>query len=959
MKIAMPILVRLFYTLHILFVSALPFTPLSSFAFLAKNDKDYFKYDNDTSNALYIFSQDHATHLEELVNFHRQIMLEYDKSFGYKLYGKTNVVFTSYRNQVANAFATLYPFNTNVYYSGGTSLVDDMAETSWSKGLIIHEMGHLYQLNPSEGFGDFTRRIFGTYLFFVYPIIPIPLFPQPNIILPTLLLEGNSVLNESRFQNGGRLYSGAARAVFYRLLKENLLDETRLLNAHLSFPYSAEKYLIGGYYNLYLANKFGIDKTNQFFKVHGQHYFLPIILNSTFKEHFGKSFSQTISDFLDSYREEASLQVASNFTNNPNIKILAKSQIKSLMNSDQENIFFMINSDGRRENQIASINKKTLQVSLVNSDLPNGKLFILNNEYYSATSSTSRSQDETFYSLWGKNRSFLEEYKYKDVNDIRAATQLYFDVNKSFTSPRLFLKKYSDNADNSDNSDLGDVNSRAILDDTGNAYFFKQKENKRVLYRFNQNGTGNDKTEELCEYDGHYGRLIDVNKPKNLIYFIAATKYGESLFACNGKNHSFSRLSPLDTIANASLIDDNRFLIAEFSPDGYIYHIITVTETPTSPAAYEYAWDKDNHSPPAVTPSATIPLPQEEISSYHMLPAMRLSNWNMHYSKKNRTTGSTTETKLVAQFSDPLQQNHLFAEGVFNNQNIDAAYQRYFHSNSINHFSLTYLNEKYILNWFSTLHLYQNYYNRENSILPASPLSSDRNKLAIEAGVILPYEILPHFILTIKPTISYIHEYETGYYEKYLSLLLKKSRSGPLSLFPYELLQFHLEGRQNYQGKEAATEIGSMIALPWESFLALEGEYHYANQISTTFGVPIEDSSNPALIASVGKTVPGDRSNKAFHGLRGGIALSTVINYGAYYRKFFLSVRRFGPRILSNYLYHNYHYHYDYQTDKEFGGGITLDLLLAHTFPLKLNMDYVRRVSDKNETVRFTIGGNI
>jgi len=49
-----------------------------------------------------------------------------------------------------------------------------------------------------------AHRVLGNTPFTHIGILPI--FPIPNIMINPFLLEGNAVLNESRFGNGGRLY---------------------------------------------------------------------------------------------------------------------------------------------------------------------------------------------------------------------------------------------------------------------------------------------------------------------------------------------------------------------------------------------------------------------------------------------------------------------------------------------------------------------------------------------------------------------------------------------------------------------------------------------------------------------------------------------------------------------------------------------------------------------------------
>jgi len=62
------------------------------------------------------------------------------------------------------------------------------------------------------------------------------------------LLEGNAVLNESRFGNGGRLYSGYALAELIEMANGGLITPELTYNSTLEFPYGEKSYLIGDFF---------------------------------------------------------------------------------------------------------------------------------------------------------------------------------------------------------------------------------------------------------------------------------------------------------------------------------------------------------------------------------------------------------------------------------------------------------------------------------------------------------------------------------------------------------------------------------------------------------------------------------------------------------------------------------------------------------------------------------------
>ncbi len=94
-------------------------------------------------------------------------------------------------------------FNMQVFYNAGISDIDYFCSSSWIKELMIHETAHNFQLNPKDNIvSDTAHKILGNNP--LVPVFFVPGFPVPNIMIKSILLEGNSVLNESRFGIGGR-----------------------------------------------------------------------------------------------------------------------------------------------------------------------------------------------------------------------------------------------------------------------------------------------------------------------------------------------------------------------------------------------------------------------------------------------------------------------------------------------------------------------------------------------------------------------------------------------------------------------------------------------------------------------------------------------------------------------------------------------------------------------------------
>ena len=103
------------------------------------------------------------------------------------------------------------------------------------------------------------------------PVFGLPIFIMPNILLPTFMLEGNAVLNESLYNNGGRLHNHRFKALVYMLAKDGKITANTLINDNLEFPYGEAKYIVGWFFMKYLYEQYGLSKVNQFFLHHSKH----------------------------------------------------------------------------------------------------------------------------------------------------------------------------------------------------------------------------------------------------------------------------------------------------------------------------------------------------------------------------------------------------------------------------------------------------------------------------------------------------------------------------------------------------------------------------------------------------------------------------------------------------------------------------------------------------------------
>ena len=491
---------------------------------VVSNDKEYYIYEDNSIKI--IFAKEYKKHIKTIIELSKKINNNYSTSFGFRLNKKLTITLASSKNQIINAFATPILNDLVMMYGSGSVMGDYFSSKSWLKTLLVHEISHIYQMEAKkEQVSKTLNKTLGNNFMPIFPLVPIPLFTFPNILLPTLTVEGNAVLNESRFNNGGRLYSGRARALFYTLLKDNKLNYTRLRNDHLLFPFTEEKYIVGGYFMAYLSLKYGVDKVNRFFITHSKHYINPFLISSSFVDTFHITYKMAVEEFLNFFRKEAdNLQEL-------NGKILDTALSYGGINKVDGKIFISY-SNLKERTKILTYNNST---TIKQDRWLLGKPFLINKQLY--TLSSYNYLDKIEFGLYDKNIHQKANTGSKYILDIKGDDYLYFDLKDSFDEAKLYLNNHF----------IDYISSNAIMDKDKNIYYFKQNKNSRVLYK-NQ--------KQLFSIGGYYGFVVDVIE--DTIYFIANSRYGSTLYSFS--KNQIQRLSSADNIIDAKMINKKPIL---------------------------------------------------------------------------------------------------------------------------------------------------------------------------------------------------------------------------------------------------------------------------------------------------------------------------------------------------------------------------------------------------------------
>ncbi len=514
----------------------LSFTFLSA-AEIVAHDKAYYKYKKD--NVEIIYTEDNLPFAQQVVGIQESLHKDYENFFGWKLDETLYIGLLSSYNQIANGESSQFSGNRQINYIGGTQLIDYFASTSWLNVLCYHETAHNYQQNmKNSGVSKTLHSFFGSGSF-LFPFVIVP-----NIMENSFMLEGNAVLNESWHGNGGRLYSGRFKAETMLQAKAGNIKAGDVYNVKSSFPYSGSIwYIQGGFYNLYLAERYGLERVNSYFRYHSEDFFWPEFTDSSMKDAVGVNFETSLADFSKEYAKMAEHMVLA--SGEP----IASSQFFYSLGNSEDELFFITNESGVEAPELVVVNKATFDINKKRESWLGGKVIKADKKYYTQGSSYV-SPTRIYQGLFDSNGFIKEGSESKMVQGyLSSGKEVYFDVALSYSEAQLFVGSEF----------YAQVNSSVIIDKEDNLYYFVQKGKKRTLYK---NRT------PLYTYSGFYGIVSDVDS-KGGIYFVANSEYGSTLYRFH--DGKVERASEADNIVEARLINDSEVLIAAISEKNYYY----------------------------------------------------------------------------------------------------------------------------------------------------------------------------------------------------------------------------------------------------------------------------------------------------------------------------------------------------------------------------------------------------
>ncbi|HMN67655.1 MAG TPA: hypothetical protein PKC28_03870 [Bdellovibrionales bacterium] len=856
-------------------------------------DGPYYRHDD--GQTVFIYDESTREFIQQLSAYNRAIRALYDQSYGWRLDEQQDLVLTSPRQQIPNAYATVIPSLKTVWFAGGGGLIEDLSQSSWMLGLATHETAHLYQLNAKGPTNSFLKSIFGNSLFispFVWPV-----FIHPNVFAPTFMIEGNAVMNESRVNLGGRLHNGEKRALVLAQIKAGDIDPNRLINDGFEFPFGEESYLQGGYFQAHLAAKYGIEKTNSFFLAQGHHYLWPLILNQTFRGHFGESYPLEIREYVRGLEGLAHQQRA---TETP---ALIETLFAGPLNHDADRVFFLT-TRGRQTPLLQVFDKQSRDLTTTQLDLLPGKVFWNGDEPVTAAS-FQHDLRHVEYSLYGEHGRLVDGYRGQFVTDQRAGKTVALDGGNAWLDPRLLL--------NGENYDI--AHSTAILDMAGNVYYFRQNGAERILYK---------NREPQTKFAGFFAKPMEVGAD-GTFYFIGNTDSGSSLYSWKGKE--IRRVLSSDRVVEARSIGGGEFLIIEVGSRGHSVHVVKEESRGGDPAVYSYGFAPQNLTPQPVTP----------------LNERRYNSWReLHYSGFDMyaywNTGDGLTWTGLASFVDTLEYHGLslgFQTSEFGTRQGLVQYD--------------------FLKWLPDFYLRYSY---EDEVHESFDYRWRQREDTITLGMNLPLLRSGRWDAFFGLGLNYEREpeWDAETYGSLANLTLRYGIDPSLSFHPWREFLLSVSNRlesfrDTFEKRENTSLASTRLThgFPMEFFATLTGHYAWSeghfievssseDPLSQDIRIPRLTSHNPIFFAKNAAAVR--------------LEVTKVFNIPLYLPRLPVGFNRIAPVVVGQGLFVDDDIRDRYQANTfEWGYGADIEFLLGHRVPARVRLlnAYDTRYPDQRE----------
>ncbi len=897
---------------------------------ITPGDEAYYKVDLNGSNTQFIFSKSSKYMADDLAKREAAMHADYDKYFGYKLDDTLHVTLVSNHSQFPNSFAGQSPLVLQALYMGGAQLPDYMASKSWAGNILYHETAHNYQGNPkASSIARGLHTIFGNG---VLPLtlgpIPFPAFSVPNATITSYLLEGNAVLNESWHGNGGRLYNGYLKALTIEQAKEGNINPAFLYNQDtFDFPYGERTYILGGFFQYYLAKTYGLDKANLFFYNNSKSWSWPFRTNNAFKMTFGVNFEQAISDY-----NAWLLAEAEGFVEAKGEPIATSFLFNQLGNSCDE-IFFNTH-DGIQEPELVRLYKKDKVVTKKRDNFLAGRMVKQHDAYYTMNATNT----SPMYITQGL---FDDDGMIKDGTDgkliygyVKDGVPVYADADISGIEPQIFVG----------DTFYTTANSSVFIDKDDNLYYFKRENGTRTLYKNKQ---------AIYQMDDFYGFPVGVDS-KGRVYFTANSAKGSSLYRVDEQGQA-ERVSDADNVVDARLIDDEEVLIAAVNGKEYYYVVNKLNPKPEAPVETHLFFEKEDYYHSDSNFIAASKLPDANLS----MEDGYYSPLNLHYSNsalgvgsaKNEDDESVFTYDVSMHFADPMLTNTL---DLFVKSGVD----------ELGLYGMTYTNNRHLVEFAGTVYgvygagkddnITRRTYNENNQTWSKefdTPIESRDYGFSVSAR--LP--VYQHGYRSADLAVSYYQDYDDNNREPLVvSGHVSQFEQYAVATDPAFYHSLSLFGTLDRGDVAFGGDYALSHSLPWKMYVGMK-----LKGVHTNFDGNVsndEDYTRGIKFTPFQTDVVGDPSVVVMKNLRYSRSVKQAMVGGVNFAKQFdgrLLFFTFPVSLVREKFYASYNYYdvvdfgqstRDFSTHSKFNeytAGVNFEFRVLNFMPIPLNIEYV------------------
>ena len=212
-----------------------------------------------------------------------------------------------------NGWASVLPYNTIYIQVVPPSIDMTIGEyEDWLKIIIIHEYSHILSMDPSRGYSEITRSIFGKpipggdalSLFLFIATAP------PNVFLPSWWHEGIATWSETEHTPVGRGRSAYYEMILRMAVADNNIPAVDKLNGEVPYwPDGHLPYIFGLRLQKYIADKYGKEALGKLNLTHAGRF--PYFLNGAPQGLFnGKNYVSLYHEMAEDLKREEAEQIA-------------------------------------------------------------------------------------------------------------------------------------------------------------------------------------------------------------------------------------------------------------------------------------------------------------------------------------------------------------------------------------------------------------------------------------------------------------------------------------------------------------------------------------------------------------------------------------------------------------------------------------------------------------------------